>query len=110
MDGIYLFNYSGSADAGFALLVFQNGKITGADVGNVLYDGTYAHVSGFSIVVDLILDVPPHGQVVQGVSKPHAWKLPIRGEFPWPLPEGVAVQIPTEVGPVTATFKRLRVL
>ena len=40
-DGFYRIAFTGAHGSGFGLLVLFEGAVAGADVGGVLYDGTY---------------------------------------------------------------------
>jgi hypothetical protein len=41
MNGFYAVYYTGKAGSGFAIVVFKDGIIAGADASGGLYDGTY---------------------------------------------------------------------
>ena len=46
MDGIYSITFRGATDWGVGMLLLRSGRIVGADVSGVLYDGTYRNEHG----------------------------------------------------------------
>ncbi|MEK9285683.1 hypothetical protein MTR72_39855 [Bradyrhizobium sp. ISRA442] len=109
MDGIYSITYRGASDWGMGMLLFKAGCLTGADVGGVLYDGTYRDAQGL-VTVDAEMTVPPGATLAQGIpARPVAYKLPFKAEVPREaLQDGRPVLIQLPVGPVNVIFKFLR--
>lgn len=111
IDGIYSVSFRGHADWGMGLLVLQQGIITGADQGGVLYDGRYVD-RGANVEVAIQITVPAGARLVQGTApqlKPYAF------EFNAVLPKaildtGAPVTLDMPPGPVNAIFRRLRSL
>ncbi len=68
IDGFYaLYLLTGSAGQGFAMLIFKNGTIAGADALGAKYDGVYNEIAGgFAIKLQVLL--PPNTLLVQGVK------------------------------------------
>ncbi|MCH7500680.1 MAG: hypothetical protein IH886_11830 [Nitrospinae bacterium] len=109
VDGIYQITFRGAADWGVGMLILKDGTVTGADVGGVLYDGTYTD-QGSKISVNLALTVPPGVTLVQGAppqSKEYKFdfKLSLDKKV-IETKEPVLVQTPQ--GPVNVIFNRLR--
>ena len=67
INGIYAAYLTGSAGQGFAMLVFREGIIAGADVAGAQYDGGYKD-TGNGFTVKLKVSLPPNTLLVQGVS------------------------------------------
>jgi hypothetical protein len=108
-DGFYSIHFRGAADWGIGMLALHNGKVTGVDVAGVTYDGSAAPTSGGNIGVNIVLNVPAGVALVQGVSKPQPWQLPINVVVPEQnLGNGQPVAVATPVGPVQVVFKKLR--
>lgn len=109
MEGIYSMTFRGASDWGMGMLLFKAGRLTGADTGGVLYDGTYQDANGV-VTIDAELTVPPGSTLVQGVpAKPVAYKVPFKAQMPRPaLLSGQPVLIQLPPGPVNVIFKLLR--
>ena len=109
MDGFYQISFRGAADWGIGLLIFNNGAITGVDVGGALYDGSY-YCSDAIIHSKIKLTVPPGVSLVQGVP---AQKTEYAIDFSVDIPISslnnaapILIQLP--VGPVNVVFTKLR--
>ena len=63
MDGIYSITFRGASDWGMGLLLLRSGRLTGADTGGVLYDGTYQDANGV-VTINAELTVPPGSTLV----------------------------------------------
>ena len=109
MEGIYSIAFRGASDWGMGLLLFRAGRLTGADVGGVLYDGTYRD-AGEIIAVNAELTVPPGATLVQGIpARPVAFKIPFEVQINREALQNqqpILIQLP--VGPVNVIFKFLR--
>lgn len=77
-DGIYGINFSAQGGQGLGMLVFESGRIYGADAGCAKYDGTYT-VNPKTGMADVKLHVEmPAGQPsVIGISQPFDWMLDV---------------------------------
>lgn len=109
MDGIYSMTYRGASDWGMGMLLFRQGRLTGADVAGALYDGIYRDDQGM-VAVDAEMTVPPGVSLVQGIpARPVAYKVPFKADVPREaLQDGRPVLIQLPVGPVNVIFKFLR--
>lgn len=109
MDGIYEIRFRGAVSWGVGILVFQNGKITGSDVGGAIYDGTFTS-DDKKIHASIVLTVPPGGILVQGtVPLPFEQKIPFNVSInKSSIESGETVLLNLPPGPVNVIFKRLR--
>lgn len=108
IDGIYTCYMAGAEGNGFAMFVFKNGVISGADPLGVKFDGKYAEQSG-SYIADVTVSVPQGGTVVQGVSSgPSGITYTVNLSLPPDFATKEFVEIVTPLGPVNARFKRIR--
>ncbi|MEH6717530.1 MAG: hypothetical protein V7704_01515 [Aurantimonas endophytica] len=110
MDGFYAAYFTGLTGNSIGLFIFENGLITGVDVGGMHYDGTYSLDESASIISGKIAYViPPGASLVTGISSS---SKAIRAEFPLELPaafaDGRVVQLDTPSGVVNAKFEKLR--
>lgn len=110
MDGFYAVYYTGKTGSGFAIVVFKNGIITGADVSGGLYDGHYKIDSEKQALTGTItMTVAPGASLVTGAP---IGQVPYTQEFPISLSLGaeqhqpIQVRIPT--GLVNLNLKKLR--
>lgn len=101
--------FRGATTWGMGMLLLQRGRLTGADIAGVLYDGTYRNEGG-ALVVDAELTVPPGASLVQGVpARPQLYRVPFKAHVPQAaIVEGQAVLIDMAPGPVNVIFKFLR--
>lgn len=109
MEGIYSITFRGAADWGIGMLLLRAGRLTGADSGGVLYDGTYQDTNGV-VNVTAEMTVPPGSTLVQGIpARPVAYKVPFNAQVPrQSLLNGHPVLIQLPPGPVNVIFKFLR--
>ncbi|WP_332700446.1 hypothetical protein [Devosia sp.] len=110
MDGFYSAYFTGVAGNSLGLFAFKEGRITGADVGGMQYDGNYVVDEQRSVISGkIVYIILPGHQLVTGIA---AGAEPIRVEFPLELPvgfsDGRVLQIPTPSGVVNARFQKLR--
>src|SRR6266404_3869456 len=111
MDGIYSITFRGATDWGFGMLLLRSGRIVGADVSGVLYDGTYRDEQG-KMAVKVVITVPPGATLVQGgPPRPQPYTVEFAAMLPErALEEGTPVLIQMPPGPVNVIFKFLRAL
>jgi hypothetical protein len=85
MNGFYAVYYTGKTGSGFAVIVFKDGIITGADMSGGLYDGQYTISEDGRILEGTItLTVAPGVSLVTGAPVSHVsytQQFPI--SFPW---------------------------
>ena len=111
MDGIYSIRFRGAADWGMGLLMFRKGKIVGADVAGVQYDGTYSE-NEKEIFVQIVMSVPAGVTLVQGYpAQPKAFEVPFEAtvaKLAIESSEPILMRLPH--GPVNVIFSFLREL
>lgn len=111
-DAIYTAYFTGKAGSTFALLVFRDGVIAGADAGAVHYDGTYELTSDLrNIIGNIEVSSPAGATSITGVSNPDqplTYDVPFR--LPVELDPDMVYRIETPIGPVNAKFKKERAL
>ena len=95
-DGMYRVSMTGAQGFGIAVLVFDAGRVTGADQGGVLYDGFYEfQLSTNRTVAKLRVTVPPGTYLVTGVTPPKGAMFDIVVEIPGgSMPVQTKVQTP----------------
>jgi hypothetical protein len=83
----------------------------GADVGGVIYDGTYRETAQ-EIELDMNMTVPPGASLVQGTApRPTSYQVPFRATIPKSAIEtnqAILVRLPP--GPVNVIIRRIRAL
>lgn len=108
MNGIYAAYFSGAIGNSFALLIFKDGQVSGADAGFGRYDGQYS-VLGNRAEGQIIFHLPPNSSAITGVST---------GDQPLDLSMAISLSLPIEdveyheiqtpFGPVNARFEKIR--
>lgn len=110
-EGFYASFMSGSDGQGFAMFIFADGVIAGADPLGVKFDGTYETLGDGSLAGTVTVTVPPGGTVIQGAS---AGPAGLRYEVPIAFaPNAFAldfVKLDTPLGPVNLRMAKLREL
>lgn len=81
-DGMYGISFQYGNSAGMGALVFEGGRIYGADSGGVKYDGEYEfHEETGLADVKLKVSFPPNIPSVFGVQNPYEWSIDITTTF-----------------------------
>ncbi|TPI31022.1 hypothetical protein FJW08_12970 [Mesorhizobium sp. B3-2-1] len=81
-DGMYGISFQYGNSAGMGALVFEGGRIYGADSGGVKYDGEYEfHEETGLADVKLKVSFPPNVPSVFGVQNPYEWSIDITSTF-----------------------------
>ncbi len=111
IEGIYQITFRGAADWGMGLLIIKDGTITGADVGGVLYDGTYSDKDD-TVTMNMSLTVPAGATLVQG-TPPRATEQKV--DFSASLSKAAVenrqpILLHLPPGPVYVILNRLRIL
>jgi DNA-binding transcriptional regulator YiaG len=106
-DGLWLIKFTGAAGFGSGVLVFNRGKVFGADEGGASYDGDYRIGEEIgTMVVDAKITVPANVTLVQGPTRPYDTAFNVRATLP--LFGEATSTIETPDGPVSVAFKWLR--
>jgi hypothetical protein len=109
IDGFYIAYLSGKNGQGLAMLVFREGRIVGADAGEVIYDGQYAESPDGTIPVTLSLKFPPNASLIQGgTADPKGEEAQVNFRMPPDFSSGKFFRVETPRGPVNARLLRLR--
>jgi hypothetical protein len=108
-NGFYRAYMTGADGQGFAMYVFMDGRIIGADPLGVLFDGGYEVSESGELKGEVTVTVPPNGTVIQGVSSGPSgltYKVPIN--FGGDLEELDFVRLETPLGPVNLKLEKVR--
>lgn len=110
-EGFYSGYMSGSDGQGFAMFIFANGAIAGADPLGVKFDGNYEIQADGSLAGKVTVSVPAGGTVIQGASAgPAGIKYEVVISF---SPNAFVldfVKLETPLGPVNLRLVKLREL
>jgi hypothetical protein len=110
MDGFFATYVTGRAGVSMLLLAMRGGRIVGADVGGIKYDGEIApKTDGTGFVGRLTFTVPPGRSLITGLE-PAATSRDIAIDFELPsnFADGPIIGIQTPTGPLNARFVKLR--
>lgn len=110
-DGMYGVDYAASHGSGMACLIFDTGRVFGADSAGGKYDGEYVYdeISGMA---DLHLKVtmPANVPSVLGIQNPYEWSIDVQTKLNPKADQG-SLQVATSLGrPIAATYRYLRAL
>jgi transcriptional regulator with XRE-family HTH domain len=110
MDGMYSVEFAGRAGAGYGFIVFNRGRIQGADCTGVQFDGNYFPVAGHNLLNIRVRAVVPAGVwLVQGTpAQPQPYAFSIAGNIAPGNSSEITVQ--TDFGPVNVRFNFMRTL
>lgn len=108
-DGFYAGYMHSSGGQGFAMFVFREGVIAGADPLGVEFDGHYAVREDGSMAGHVSVVVPPNTTLIQGVTTGASG---MKYDVPIDLPSGAFeapfVRLDTPLGPVNLRMQKLR--
>lgn len=110
IEGFYLAYATGLQGNGVIMFVVMGGKIVGADIMGVRFDGTYTPTQdggGFDAIIKI---TAPAGQtLIQGISTgPVGLTYEVKTFLPHDLESVDFLKIPTQFGSVNARFQKLR--
>ena len=110
-DGMYLIEYVGQTGAGHCTLVFDGGRIYGADVAGGKYDGGYQFNESTCLVdVKVRVQMPANQPSVIGITQPFEWILDVATEMD-PEKDCAQINVQTNLGrPIVATYRFVRSL
>lgn len=109
IDGIYAAYLSGRVGRGFAILLFNKGRVTGADALGIQFDGSYVEREGGNVSVEMAVNAPPNIQLVQGGLTGHDGdQYTVALDLPPDFPTADYIPIATKYGPINARIRRLR--
>ena len=108
-DGMFSITYSGNAGSGSGTLVFDNGRVYGADTERGRYDGMYLfnETTGMAEVI-LKVTMPANVMSVFGISNPYEWSIDVTTTIDPTLDSG-NVSVKSSLGAsLQAQYKFLR--
>ncbi len=110
-DGMYGMFYSGNAGTGFGTLIFDSGKVYGADSERGRYDGMYLYDEATGLAhVTLKVTMPANVPSVFGINNPFEWAIDVTTALDPKLDTGHVV-VKSSLGPsLQAQYKFLRSL
>lgn len=109
-DGFYAVYVAGTDGNGLVLLILSEGKIAGADLLGVIFDGEYSRTHGEEYYrTSIRVKAPPSATLVQGVTTgPSGIEYEISADLPLDFEAQPYVEILTPLGKLNARFKKLR--
>lgn len=110
-DGMYLIGFTGRSGTGHGMLIFDGGRIYGADVSKGKYDGEYIFNEKTGLVdVSLRVEMPAGVESVVGMIQRFDWILEVFTEFD-PAKDCGELRVRTNLGePINANYQYLRSL
>lgn len=110
-NGMYLIEFAGLAGVGCGTLIFDDGRIYGADVAGAKYDGAYHFNEATGLVdVKIRVEMPAHQHSVVGLEQPFDWMLDVTTTID-PEKDSGQLQVQTNLGqPIVASYRYLRSL
>lgn len=109
IDGFYAGYMTAAGGSGVALFILRNGVLVGADMGGVLFDGTYAADPDQGYIGSATVTVPAGVTVIQGVTAPPSgmsYTVPLK--LPANFVQDPYFEIVTPLGKVNAKLQKLR--
>jgi hypothetical protein len=110
-DGMYKIDYAGKTGSGYATLIFEGGRIYGADVARGQYDGHYeANPSTGLVDITVRVLMPANTPSVIGIVQPFDWMLDVKASMN-PERDIDSMQVNNNLGaPLVARYEFLRAL
>ena len=109
-DGMYGITFKGNRGAGMGVLVFDNGRIFGADSDGAKYDGEYIyHENDNTASVRIKVTIPANVVSVLGVQHPYEWLIDVSTRMDVAATKG-NLNVQTPIGNVSAQYVFLRAL
>jgi hypothetical protein len=108
---MYRITFGSIAGWGEGVLVFDEGRVFGIDVGRARYDGTYSPDLATGLVnLKVRVTFPPNGLAVFGESRPYEWSFEIVATID-PTKSKGSLSFPSPFGPtIKAEYEFLRPL
>jgi hypothetical protein len=109
IDGFYAAYITGSSGQGFALLVFREGRIIGADALGGVFDGQYSEAIDDAISVKLTIKTPPNVPLIQGgITGPQGEETALEFPMPRDFASRQFVRIDGPRGPANVRLVKIR--
>lgn len=109
-DGLYSIEFSGRNGFGYGVLVFDNGRVYGSDVGLGQYDGVYK-MNPLTGEADIRLRVqmPAGSESILGPAQPFAWGVDVDASMDPRIANG-EIFVRTSMGEAKANYRFMRSL
>lgn len=109
-DGMYQLEFAGRNGSGYGVLIFENGRIYGSDVGNGKWDGTYTmNPITKNADLDIRVEMPAGEESVLGPAQRFSWNVDVKATMD-PTKDVGVINAQTNLGPATAKYKFMRTL
>jgi hypothetical protein len=109
IDGLYAAYLTGRSGQTFAMLLFGEQRVSGADAGGVMYDGKYIKTEDNGYHVTMDVKAPPHSALIQGaVTGVNGEQDHLNFSLPNDFSSRDFVRIETLHGPVNAKLVKVR--
>ncbi|WP_286909322.1 hypothetical protein [Roseovarius sp.] len=108
MEGFYAVYYTGVSGFGHAILVINDGIVTGADATGGVYDGKYTVGDDGEFDIEVTLTAPAGVTLVTGQSLTEEFSQIISAKLLAGFADGQPMSVQTPMGPVNAIFKKVR--
>jgi hypothetical protein len=105
-SALYAMTFAGKADFGGGAVYIGNGKVSGIDVGNLRYRGTYIEQDG-RLRLEVIVTAPTGATLVTGDQVPPGTKLQLTADWPADFKDGQHLEIIVAGKPVTVSFEKI---
>ncbi len=109
-DGLYQLEFSGRNGSAYGVLIFENGRIYGSDVGAGKWDGIYT-MNPITKNAELAIrvEMPPGLISVLGPSQPFSWSIDVKATID-PTKDAGVINAQTNLGPAMAKYRFMRSL
>lgn len=105
---LYAVKYHGVADSGGAVLYIGNGIITGMDVGEFKYDGSYSIPTSEKLAGTVQITASTDGTLVTGANMKAGQSIAVPFEIPGNFGNGQRLSFNVGGRDVAATFQKIR--
>jgi hypothetical protein len=109
-NGLYQLEFAGRNGSGYGVLIFENGRIYGSDVGNGKWDGTYTmNPVTKSADLEIRVEMPAGEESVLGPAQRFSWNVEVKATMD-PCKDVGVINAQTNLGPATTKYKFMRSL
>lgn len=109
-DGMYAIEFAGKNGDGMGVLIFDNGKVYGGDVGFGKYDGTYTmNPETKRADIKLRVEMPAGSESVLGPKQPFSWNVEVTTSLD-PTKDSDMISVHTNLGAAQAKYTFMRSL
>ncbi|GLR56207.1 MULTISPECIES: GrlR family regulatory protein [Rhizobium] len=109
-DGLYQLEFAGRNGSGYGVLIFDNGRVYGSDIGHGKWDGSYTmNPITKSAEIELTVQMPAGSESVLGPAQPFSWNVDVKATMNPSLDVGY-IDAQTNLGPAKAKYTYMRSL